>query len=471
MYHLNTLNMKKNLIFLSMAVLCAISAFAITDGQTYAPVNGYNLVNKWIYDRVHTTTYTQDAVCNQRARTAVMQGGVIYVARSEEKTVIVGTDTLVQSVIHRFNAADGSPLPDLDLTLNGSPYTVFLGVASIGRDHFGHLWVAPMTSNLAASIPLYQVDPETGVMTLIATLQKGDQLERTDYLDVMGDITREQAECNVMTVGNNVAGEGSAVCYRWHADQGASTFEGGFDGDTYLVFTTFYPETKAGFSLAPIVKMVLGSTADDRYSGEMFYIDCFDTAPVLYDVTGSVIDSFEEVPSTLQPQFTANGMMEFTIDDRNMFAYVIAAYDGTGRGCQANICELGEGMSLGGMQKYWQIPADSLGKVSDSGLRVHCLTADVEQRNGAQVATIFTFKAYNGMAVYEMGKNVSGGGDKPQPLAGDVNGDGVVNVSDVTALVNRILGDPTYSDTVCDVNADGVVNVSDVTTLVNLILG
>ena len=471
MYHLNTLNMKKNLIFLSMALLCAISAFAITDGQTYAPVNGYNLVNKWIYDRVHTTTYTQDAVCNQRARTAVMLDGVVYVARSEEKMVIVGTDTLSQSVIHRFNASNGAPLPDLDLTLNGTPYTAFLGAASIGRDNFGHLWIAPMTSNVVTTIPLYQVDAETGALTLIASLPKGDQLERTDYLDVIGDLTREQAECNVMTVGNKTEGDGSALCYRWHADQGADTFEGGFEGDTYVVFTTFYPETKVGFSLAPIVKMALGTTDEDRYSGDLFYIDCFDTAPVLYDVSQSIMDSFEEVPFELQPQYTANGMTEFTIDDRNMFAYVIAAYDGNGHGCQANICELGEGMTLGGMTKYWQIPADSLGKISDSGLRVHCLTVDVEERNGAQVATIFTFKAYNGMAVYEMGKNVSGGGDEPQPLTGDVNGDGVVNVSDVTALVNRILGDPTYSDTVCDVNGDGVVNVSDVTTLVNLILG
>ena len=55
-------------------------------------------------------------------------------------------------------------------------------------------------------------------------------------------------------------------------------------------------------------------------------------------------------------------------------------------------------------------------------------------------------------------------------IPGDVNADGMVNVSDVTALVNRILGDNTYSDAVCDISADGVVNVSDVTALVNMIL-
>ena len=55
-------------------------------------------------------------------------------------------------------------------------------------------------------------------------------------------------------------------------------------------------------------------------------------------------------------------------------------------------------------------------------------------------------------------------------LPGDVNGDGIVNVSDVTALVNLILGTEQYATTVCDINGDGIVNVSDVTTLVNMIL-
>ena len=53
---------------------------------------------------------------------------------------------------------------------------------------------------------------------------------------------------------------------------------------------------------------------------------------------------------------------------------------------------------------------------------------------------------------------------------GDVNADGDVNVSDVTALVNQIIGSGSYSAQACDVNGDGEVNVSDVTALVNLII-
>ena len=56
-------------------------------------------------------------------------------------------------------------------------------------------------------------------------------------------------------------------------------------------------------------------------------------------------------------------------------------------------------------------------------------------------------------------------------IQGDVNGDGKVNVSDVTALVNMILGVIPKDEARADINGDGKVNVSDVTALINIILG
>ena len=58
----------------------------------------------------------------------------------------------------------------------------------------------------------------------------------------------------------------------------------------------------------------------------------------------------------------------------------------------------------------------------------------------------------------------------PASVTGDVNGDGKVNVSDVTALINMILGVIPKDEARADINGDGKVNVSDVTALVNLIL-
>ena len=60
--------------------------------------------------------------------------------------------------------------------------------------------------------------------------------------------------------------------------------------------------------------------------------------------------------------------------------------------------------------------------------------------------------------------------DRWYKATGDINGDGEINVSDVTALINKILGSSTYSDASCDINGDGEINVSDVTALINLIL-
>ena len=56
-------------------------------------------------------------------------------------------------------------------------------------------------------------------------------------------------------------------------------------------------------------------------------------------------------------------------------------------------------------------------------------------------------------------------------IRGDVNGDGKVNVSDVSALINMILGVTAMDQARADVNGDGRVNVSDVAALINIILG
>ncbi len=55
---------------------------------------------------------------------------------------------------------------------------------------------------------------------------------------------------------------------------------------------------------------------------------------------------------------------------------------------------------------------------------------------------------------------------------GDVNNDGVVNVTDVMAVVNSILGNkqPSYHEKYADMNGDGIVDVIDAMAIVNVIL-
>ena len=60
----------------------------------------------------------------------------------------------------------------------------------------------------------------------------------------------------------------------------------------------------------------------------------------------------------------------------------------------------------------------------------------------------------------------------PITTVGDMNGDRGINVTDVTSLVNLILGNANSNIIIAnaDVNSDGGINVTDVTSLVNLIL-
>ena len=61
---------------------------------------------------------------------------------------------------------------------------------------------------------------------------------------------------------------------------------------------------------------------------------------------------------------------------------------------------------------------------------------------------------------------------EPIVQAGDVNGDGILNVTDVTLLINLLLNDcgQIIDNAAADVNGDGILNVTDVTLLINLLL-
>ena len=65
--------------------------------------------------------------------------------------------------------------------------------------------------------------------------------------------------------------------------------------------------------------------------------------------------------------------------------------------------------------------------------------------------------------------NNGGGG-----MVGDLNSDGIINILDVIALVNIIIGsdEPDPSQLyLADINSDGILNILDIVSIINIILG
>ena len=102
-----------------------------------------------------------------------------------------------------------------------------------------------------------------------------------------------------------------------------------------------------------------------------------------------------------------------------------------------------------------------------------------DQGRHVNLTHIDFIKIYNAENQYcgwigETSTEVAGGIDYhpdaqlPQPVAGDVNGDGEVNISDINSLVDIILSGSFALS--ADVNRDGEINVGDVNALIDLIL-
>ena len=103
---------------------------------------------------------------------------------------------------------------------------------------------------------------------------------------------------------------------------------------------------------------------------------------------------------------------------------------------------------------------------SDKGeLNVIFNTGENNSMTAAQITTArdkyWLPQKYNGSAWVELTASTRG----------DVNGDGSVTISDVTALIDLLLGGGTISNPAADCNGDSNVTISDVTALIDYLLG
>lgn len=426
--------MKKLLLSASMLMLAGASAFAVTDGQTYESIDGFNCENLWVFDRFHAEeAYMGNPIASKNARTATTDGSTIYVGLSGET-----------ASIEKFDLKTGAYLGSLALTKGGEAFSGTLAVNQVGFDEYGHFYAATYSANSEGNgqYEVYTVDLTTGAVTSVGDLFFDGGLGRIDYCDVIGDITGAEANATVMAV--TCAADNMNV-FKWVRAKGSDEWMGGWtDQATFQAIKAgeTYPNGITGFSTGSVLKIVRDGSKSGNVN--MFYIDGFTSAPALYGSDGAMIDNISNADlkktdketgvttgTVPEPALGTNGIAEGSVGKTNLMIYSEGQYDAPHK-CQAVITTVDENMSFESMKPLWIVPADGLGQTTD-GVRVHSLFC-LPQKDGS--ALLLTFKCYNGMGVYKITKKGDDSVESNVVAAANitVNGD-VIAVSEVAESI------------------------------------
>jgi hypothetical protein len=106
-----------------------------------------------------------------------------------------------------------------------------------------------------------------------------------------------------------------------------------------------------------------------------------------------------------------------------------------------------------------------IGTVPPVMKRTNCFST-AAYNNATLLVPSSSIEAYQATDYWYMFNHIQG---YNSATTGDVDGDGLVNISDVTVLIDMLLGGTTPPSS-ADVDGDGSVNISDVTTLIDMLL-
>lgn len=394
---------------LTASLLIAIAAPAICakDNAVYEVKNGLTCENVWLFSRnggdwnKDNVPLSEDA---DRARTATILGDKIYVGYSHK--IMVGDDMNSGSAhLQVYDIFTGKCDGTIQCTIDGKTIDALLASNQVGTDDYGHLWFCGYREHLnfegaVRPIDVYVVDDlSTGACSLAFSVSlpddEADADARTDYYDLVGDVTGKEAGTVFMSVSCENAN--GPYIYGWRRDQGSTKWEPHMsDGGYYSqIAQDTYPAGQTSWDYCSSIYIC----RDEDHSGRLFYVDGFTTQPALYDTEGSMLECFASAQDCAPDDNGCNGIVEFNIAGDDYIAFPIAQYDKGS--CQVRVAKLGPEMSFEGMESCWVIPDGGLGTMSDGGLRIHSLqTKKVTDANGKEGIYLMEYKANNGIGVY-----------------------------------------------------------------------
>ena len=358
----------------------------------------YNLTNKWVISIVE-----ENYAANKPGGTGYVRGmaakdGIMYFINRETASIV------------RVNGATGDMLDPIKITgehlfeVENEDGTwasnVTLPFNDIKFDSEGNCLIGACISaatNCQAFF-VYEVDLETGVATeLIAeNLWDNPDLDghafRFDAFGVNGDI---HGNACVMAADAN----GTFNVYRWLIEDGEVQPGEELSMTLDPEVDQWLQKTAAGWGTAPQI------FPQDEL-GSLFYVDGFNTTPMLFDEGGVLVEDFIKCPhgtalwnnpgDTTTLHTGLNGIQEFQVGDEYFFVMIATHTPSTPPSAFGLYKFADEARSFDGIEPLWYFPAKGFGSASNG-----CRTAVPSVEVNGNKATIYLYANDNGYGVYE----------------------------------------------------------------------
>ncbi|MGM9868050.1 MAG: dockerin type I domain-containing protein [Sodaliphilus sp.] len=397
------------------------------DADSYLETEGLTLTNLWVRSvasAYSNITFENDGALN---RGFAVVGNNIYVAGRE------GASSSSPTYLYVYSAETGERMNRLALSSNTS--VDFYPCNDVMTDDAGNVLISNLTLNIGSTpLVLFRIDTTTGEATEVASLTYSGLSEtRIDHCDVVGDVsTGNFSVFAAMRYSSNLI--------RWQFRNGA------LSSKQVVTLKSFAPSSASDPGIAPQVYAADENTVFVNGSSTYFTRYDFSTGKI----TGTFSDNTAIAPSGLN----ANGGTTFTFSGANYMFYPAADYSSS---FKFNLVRNPSDVSFAGYSKLWTFPKQGIGSVNSQTWSAQCASVPAS----ATSQMLYIYVPGNGLAAYKLSKTT---------LRGDVNLDGKVDVSDVTALVNIILNNDASNLEIADLNGDSKIDVSDVTALINIIL-
>ncbi len=366
----------------------------------------YTLENKWVISVVEDNYEANKPGVTGFVRGMAAKDGIMYFI-NRTLGALVRVDAATGTMLDPLPITGEHLFEALDTTDSTYKSAVTLPFNDIKFDGAGNCLIGACISG-SQHFMIYKVDLTTGAATLLIDEKLVDNDDfatiaadssrtwsgRFDAFGVYGDVN---SDAIVMAADAN-----SFYAYKW-------TITNGVAGAAEQIDCALEPSSDQSLLIKDgAVSVTNFGTAPQIFpvDADYFYVDGWNTLPMLYDMDGMLADDFINSPSgvnvvnnegdTCKMNVGHNGICEFQVGDDYFMVMAATNTVGTPASAFALYKFANSSKSFSGIEPLWYFPANGMGSATN-GFRTAVPSVEV---NGNK-ATIYLYAGNNGYGVYE----------------------------------------------------------------------